>query len=237
MITSHKIKFLSKKEVAQSTVSYYFYKPIGFQFQAGQYFDFFLPDVPKSKTETGIRSLSLSSAPFEKEIGVTIRLRNSGFKTRLNSLVPGDTVIVNGPLGDLIVKKENRPLILIAGGIGITPFRSLVLQAIHNRSQRKIFLFYFNQNSERAAFLNELQKVENLNFKLIPAMTRDPNWKGENSHINKKILLKYLKSLKTLKSSLFFLAGSPEMVRAVKAELLKLKVPEESIIQEEFDGY
>jgi len=84
-MASLKIKLTSKKDIATGTTAFHFVKPKGFSYLAGQYCDWFLPQVPKSRIETGIRSFSLSSAPFENELIITIKIRQTAFKNTLNS--------------------------------------------------------------------------------------------------------------------------------------------------------
>lgn len=233
-MASLKIKLVSKKEIATGTTAFHFAKPKGYNYLAGQYCDWFLPQVLKSRKETGIRSFSLSSAPFEKELMITIRNRNTAFKNALNSFSKGLQIIMNGPQGDLILENSKKSLVLIAGGIGVTPFRSIILQARNDKNPGKIFLFHFNRHVKDAPFLEEFNKLKNKNFKYIPVITQDKSWTGEKGHLTKNLLLKYIRSLPM---ATYYLAGSPDMVRNVKKELIRIKIPEEVIRQEEFDGY
>lgn len=234
---SHEIKLVSKVLVAKDTMSFNFAKPKNFKFIAGQYCDWFIKSVPKSNIETGIRSLSLSSAPFEKELTITIRLRSSEFKKSLMGFTKGTKITMNGPQGDLILDHSKNPLILIAGGVGVTPFRSIVQQANSSKLKRKIFLFHFNKLALDTPFLDEFQKISNINFQYIPIFTRDKNWSGETGYLSGKLLIKYFKNPRILYKSQYYLSGKPEMVREAKKTILTLGINEEAIRQEEFDGY
>ena len=128
----------------------------------------------------------------------------------------------------------------LAGGIGITPFLSIVRQADRDRLPQKLYLFYSNRRPEDAAFLDTLQTLEttNPNFRLICTMTEmsksTKEWKGETVLIDKEMLSRHLP---TLQGPIHYIAGPPTMVAAMRQTLVGAGVEEDDIRAEEFAGY
>ena len=113
-------------------------------------------------------------------------MRDTAFKRVLKTMSPGTEVKIEGPFGNLTLHNNlARTAVLLAGGIGITPFRSMVFHAAKEKLAHRIVLFYSNRRPEDAPFLDELQALEheNPNYKLIATMTRMKNsgkhWRGE----------------------------------------------------------
>ena len=148
---------------------------------------------------------------------------------------------MQGPYGNLTLQNNaTRPAVFIAGGIGITPFRSMISQATQTHRTNKMFLFYSVRRPEDAAFLEELQEIEELNprFKFIPTVTR-PDWKkngwlGETGHITQETLERWIGDLK---SPIYYIAGPPTMVSGVHSMLSGAGVDDDDIRAEEFFGY
>ena len=128
----------------------------------------------------------------------------------------------------------------VAGGIGITPFRSIVFRAAKEKLSHRIFLFYSNRRPEDAPFLDELQALEkeNPNHKLIASMTEMAksrrSWSGETGFINQEMLGRYLKGAA---SPLYYVAGPPDMVKGLHEMLNKAGMNDDDIRAEEFTGY
>ena len=137
-------------------------------------------------------------------------------------------------------KNPAKPAVFLAGGIGITPFLSIVRQADHDRLPHKLYLFYSNRRPEDAAFLDTLQTLEttNPNFHLICTMTEmsksKKEWKGETDLIDKEMLSRYLA---VLQGPIYYIAGPPTMVAAMRQTLVGAGVEEDDIRAEEFAGY
>jgi ferredoxin-NADP reductase len=139
-------------------MAFRFEKPSGWAFKAGQYLDMTLLDPLESDAEGNVRSFSIASAPHEDTLMVATRMRETAFKRVLGTMPLGTAVKIEGPSGDLILQNDfTRTAAFLAGGIGITPFRSIVHWAMKEKSPNRIVLFYCNRRPEDAPFLAELR--------------------------------------------------------------------------------
>ena len=235
------MKLKSRQEVAEQTMAFRFEKPASYTFTPGQFIEMTLLDPPESDAEGNSRVFSIASAPDEDFLMVATRLRDTAFKRVLRSLPPGTEVKVEGPFGDLKLHNDkSRTAVVLTGGIGITPFRSILLNAAKERLPLRIFLFYGNRRPEDAAFLDELQDLEkqNPNYRLIACMSQMENaqrsWQGETGVINAPMLAKYLEGVV---SPIYYITGPPTMVKAIHAMLKDTGVDDDNIRIEEFAGY
>src|SRR6202047_957160 len=175
LMPPHKISLKAQKTLCAGTTAFYFEKPEGFQFEAGPFPNLTLVTPHDSDLKGDTRALSFASAPHERNLMVAMRLRSTAFKRSLNSLPLGAELLLQGPYGWMTFPRHTtRPAVLLAGGIGITPFRSLVWSEAESLSARRILLFYSVRVPEEAAFLEELQELERYNgrYKLICTVTK-----------------------------------------------------------------
>ncbi len=234
-------KLKGREEVAEQTMAFRFEKPTGFTFTPGQFVDLTLLNPPKTDAEGNGRGFSIASAPYEDFLMVATRLRDTAFKQVLKSLPLGTEVKLEGPFGDLKLHHDkSRAAVFLTGGIGITPFRSILLNAAKEELPISIFLFYGNRRPEDAAFLSELQNLEKQNphYKLIACMSEMEKshrpWKGERGVIDAPMLAKYLKGVL---SPIYYITGPPGMVKAMQKVLKDMGVDDDNIRTEEFAGY
>jgi ferredoxin-NADP reductase len=111
------------------------------------------------------RTFSIAGAPHEADLMIATRMRDTGFKRALRALPIGSEGDVQGPFGDFtLLQGIEQPAVLLAGGIGITPFRRMLRHAIQTHSKRRIFLFYSVRDLREAAFLGELQEARPIQF-------------------------------------------------------------------------
>jgi ferredoxin-NADP reductase len=237
----YKAKLKAQKTLCDGTTAFYFEKPAAFEFEAGQFFNFTLLSPGETDLEGNTRALSIASAPHERNLMVAMRLRSTAFKRSLNSLPPGTELLLQGPYGWMTLPRHTtRPAVLLAGGIGITPFRSLVWSEAESMSARRILLFYSVRVPEEAAFLEELQELERYNgrYKLICTVTQPEkakmHWRGETGRISMEMLSKWIPDLSV---PVYYIAGPPGMVTGVRQMLIGAGVAEEDIRAEEFCGY
>ena len=229
--SSHRVVLKGSEAVAEGTMMFRLARPPGFTFAAGQAVDLSLLDPP-AEPNSSHRLLSLVSAPFEADLAVATRMREaSAFKRALGTLLPGATVSLKGPQGVMTLHEDPaRAAVFIAGGIGITPFMSMLRQAAHDRLKHRFFLLYSNRRPEHAAFLQELQSLERQydHFRLLARMTDHDGFLDEET----------IKGFTAgAESPLYYLAGPPAMADAMTRILRGAGVKDEDISSEEFFGY
>lgn len=234
-------KLITNEVVAEGTMRFRFEKPDGFVYTAGQSIDLFLVDPPETDAEGDKRAFTLSSSPDDDYLAITTRMRNTAFKRVLRTMTPGTGMKFEGPFGELTLPEQtDRPLIFLAGGIGVTPFYSMSRYATAHRLPYRIALFYSNRRPEDAAFLDEFSELaaQNPNFTFIGTMTEMENssqpWGGERGYINAPMLKRYLQNAN---NALYYLAGPAGMVAALRKMLNESGVSNDDIRTEEFTGY
>ncbi len=239
--SAHTAVLAKHEEVAEGTMAFHFAKPADFQFRPGQSIDMTLLNPPETDAEGNTRAFSLASASFDPDLMIATRMRDTAFKRVLRKAPVGLEVKVEGPSGSFVLhRRAEKPAVFLAGGIGITPFLSIIRQAAHDKAPHQIYLFYSNRRPEDAAFLDLLAEAakQNPNFHLIATMTEmdksHREWKGETDFINKEMLAKHLPALQ---GPIYYLAGPPGMVAAMRRMLTEAGVDEDDIRTEEFSGY
>src|SRR5436190_1394709 len=136
-------RLLRSEPVAEGTMVFYFERPAGFDYQAGQNAQFSLLDAKEFDGFGPTRTFTFASAPHERELMIATRIRDTAFKRTLKSAAPGLRVGVDGPNGLMVLHGDpTRPAVFIAGGIGVTPFLSMVRHAAHARLPHPLWLFY-----------------------------------------------------------------------------------------------
>lgn len=223
------VKLLSKKEAADRTTAFFFEKPRTlsatkkvrgkpkkFDFIPGQFIEITL------NKET--YPFSIASSPKEKELMITTRMRPSKFKKALGKLKIGVKVRIEGPFGQFVLhQKKKMPAVFLAGGIGITPFYSM----IKTSPDRKIILFYSNRKKKDAPFLEELSADKN--FKMIAVLTRE-----SKKRINPKMIKN---NIKEWRKAVYYAVGSTGFVQSMADMLSKMKIKPEQVKTENFPGY
>ncbi|HKT13281.1 MAG TPA: FAD-dependent oxidoreductase [Terriglobia bacterium] len=235
------VRLTGREEVAERTSSFGFEKPSGWTFKSGQTVDITLLDPPETDAEGNTRTFSIASAPDEDTLMIATRMRDTAFKRTLGAMPLGTAVKIEGPFGNFVL--HNNPAktaVLLAGGIGVTPFHSMAIRAAHEKLPHRIFLFLSNRRPEDAAFLKELEALEKQNpkYKLIATMTgmdkSSRPWHGETGYINKEMLSRYVKDSP---SPIYYIAGPPGMVKGLREMLEHAGVDDDDIRAEDFPGY
>lgn len=231
-----------KKEIAEGTLQVT-YDLLGKQakFKPGQYFFVTLINPPYLDNRGAMRHFSIvnsiANAPGSGEIVMATRIGESAFKRALLE-VPEGTQVELGPIqGDFILpEKSDQPLVFIAGGIGITPFMSMIRYIDQNKLPYNITLIYSNRSQKSTAFLKDLQKIskDNPNIKVIFTMTDDDRWEGEKRRIDARFIQDHLDNINEY---IYFVAGPKAMVEALVQALEEAGVNSKNIRKENFSGY
>jgi len=235
------LALVKREPVAEETMAFYFDKPAGFQFRAGQSIDVTLSNPPEIDAAGNTRAFSIASAPSESHLMIATRMRDTAFKRVLGTMPLGTQVQIDGPSGSFTLHKNSaKPAVFLAGGIGITPFLSMLREAAHEHLAHQLHLFYSNRGPEGAAFIDGLRDLSAVNpsFNLVLTMTEMSNstlpWNGETDFINGEMLSKHVASLQ---GPIYYIAGPPAMVTAMRQVLTQAAVDEDDIRTEEFGGY
>ena len=223
-----------------------------FNYTAGQFAFFDIGGVyndPKGP----IRHFTISSSPTENFIMFSTRIRESPYKQRLLNLEKGAKVKVRGPEGRFVLHEDySKIAVFLSGGIGVTPFRSIVKYATDKQLPIKIVMFDSNRNRSTILFRKEFDDWanRNKNLKIIYTISEEENqeheqsssaakndWKGEYGRIDKAMILKFVDD-NIFENSIFYICGPPGMLKAMQALLQEeLEIPKERIKTEEFTGY
>ena len=230
-------RLMAREDVARGTLAMHLKRPDGFTFKAGQAVYVTLPALKDVDGKGLVRTFSIASAPDDPDLVLATRLTDSALKRSLASLPVGSEIEIEGPYGDLTLHDDaTRPAVFLAGGIGITPFRSMIRDAAKSGRARDLILFYSNRSAEDAAFLSELEQAagDNPGFKLVATMTDAAEWQGERGFITRDMIERHVGDIAR---PAFYLAGPPAMVTAMEALLKSAGVNAENIHAEEFAGY
>lgn len=229
------------REAADGTRLFVFEKPEGYTFKAGQYVALEVPKMDGVERDARglIRSLSIASAPCEPELCFAMRQGESSFKQTCWKLVPGATVTITKAVGFFVLpaEEEERPIVFLAGGIGITPVRSILKQAEHDNSQRDFTLLYANRFAKDAAFDEEMRKITLAHYRLVTVLSRSEDpcaaENDERGYVCEETLRKYLKDIT---GCLYYIVGSPQFSEALEKVLIDLGVSKEQCHMDPFTG-
>lgn len=232
-------KIKEKREVAKGTLMVVFdLLDQEVDFTPGQYFWVTLVDPPHDDEKGPRRHITVVTSPNERGVlGLATRVRDSAFKRSLAELPVGAEVDVEEPKGSFLLPEDTeQPYVFIAGGIGITVFRSMLRYIAEEHLPHRVTLVYSNRDRESTAFLDELQELERAipDLRLVLTMTDDEEWDGETRRIDAGVLRDHLEG--DLGSFTYLVAGPPAMVEAMENTLREAGVPEEQVRPERFSG-
>lgn len=220
------VTFLDERELAKNTWQFLFAKPKNFAFQAGQFTTLFLG--------TDNRDFTICANPFDKNyFSIVTKKGISDFKKNLFSLPKKSAVMMTKPAGGFILKNDATPKVFLAGGIGITPFYSMIQEIISQKKNSDVILFASFSKKEDMFFYNELSHLQNKNIHVVYTLSQD-DWHGEKGRISEKLLKKYIDDFHAKE---YLIAGSEKMVEDMQELLSKMEISEEKIRVDIFTNY
>ncbi|MDV7146038.1 FAD-dependent oxidoreductase, partial [Tropicimonas sp. TH_r6] len=198
-----------------------------------------LANPSETDSKGASRILSIASAPRDANLTLITRMRDSSFKRGLAALDAGAELTVSGPIGHFALHEDtSRPAVFLAGGIGITPFLSMIRNEAHKGFERKITLVYANSRPDDAACLGELQHLADIhpNFELVATMTapKGSHWKGEIGRIDGSMLQRHVQDPN---EPIYYCVGPANMVASTQDILSRLGITPQDVRVEQFAGY
>jgi ferredoxin-NADP reductase len=203
------------------------FKPEGpFDWTAGQYVRVDLPHE-NPDTEGTKRWFTNSAAPFEGIMQITTRVTETTFKQALSKLEPGDELqLIEDPEGDFVWQDSELPIVFVAGGIGITPFRSILKQRVHDGQPLDVTLVYGSRTTD-VPFKDELEQWQSANPGLhVHYIVGAPLTAEAIAEV-----------VPDLNQSLVYVSGPEPMVQALSSDLAKHGLPAEQLETDEFPNY
>jgi ferredoxin-NADP reductase len=214
--------------------SFRFPKQQGLDYKAGQ---FFFVTIKKGGREL-TKPFSFSSSPTEQNhIEFTKKFTDHEFSLALKACKVGDWARIDAPYGKLTFEGEYPKIALLSGGIGITPFMSIIKNATDKKLESQITLFYGNRTENDTVFKKELEELaqKNLKLKLVFVVTEpSPQWRGATGIINAELVKEQLPDYQ---ENMFYTCGPPGMVSAMEKLVETIGLPKEKIKKELFAGY
>lgn len=234
------LSFKTKNKVAENTYEYVFRTNQKLTYKAGQYLEWTLPHK-KADMRGNRRYFTIASSPTEKHlrVGVRIEEKSSSFKRKLADVTPADTIVASQLTGDFTLPEdEEKKLVFIAGGIGITPFRSMIKYLLDNNEQRSLVLFYANKTVEEIAYKEIFEQGRAIGLKPVYVLSNlekvPANWSGKTGRIDEKMILD---EVPDFKKRTFYVSGPNAMVDAYKHLLKKMGIPQNQIVTDYFPGF
>lgn len=217
---------LRLEKLDDSSMTVYFERPIGFEYDSGDWIDCNFYD----KQPRGGITYSLSSSPTENVLAISFRTGISPFKRELQALAPGDSMYISQYGNDYDFHlKSNGSSVLIAGGIGIAPFRSMLKEMYDTSNTNVVQLIYMDKN-QPFVFANEINewkvKLPNVHIHYI-----------ETTGLNRKKREKLLLGIVNKKAHHYFIAGPEGMVESTEHLLIDNGISVKDIRIDSFGGY
>lgn len=227
-----------KKQLSSDTFA--FDRVRNFKFIPGQYMEWTLPHK-NTDSRGNRRYFSIASSPSENDIMMTVKFYNpsSSYKKTLLNMVEGQRIIASQVAGDFTLPKDlKKPIVFIAGGVGIAPFRSMIQYILDKQLQSNIVLFYSNRTANEILFSDTFQKAERYGVKTIYTLTDINNipedWQWEKGYITQDLIKQ---KLPDYTQRTYYISGPQLMVQNFEKMLLRMGVKKSNIITDFFPGY
>jgi len=234
-----KAELVFKKDVAPGIKIFAFRPEVGFEYSAGQW-AFWEMEKDGNKLS---KPFTIANSPARENLEVATVMSGSEYKNALDSLRPGDEISVRGPRGNFTLAALHKNYVcFLAGGIGITPVRSMLQDMFDRQDNLEAVLFYSNRNADRIAFRKELDEITQQmdSVKVVhtltdPADREQAEWSGETGYINEEMIKKYRPDYMECQ---FYIVGPPTFNKTMRNMLMeKMGLGEEYVTLENFAGY
>lgn len=226
-----KLTLIKRQRIAQDTFDFIFKSPQRLKFLPGQYLEWTL-DHKSPDSRGNRRYFTIASSPSEEkiEIGVKFYPDSSSFKKALVSLNPGDVITASQLSGEFTLPKDpNQKLVFIAGGIGVTPFRSMIKYLLDTNEKRDIVLLYSNKVEADIVYQEILKEAaRKLSIKTVYVVT------DKEGYINDK---KIKTEVPDYKERIFYISGPHSMIGTFEKTLKEMGVFGKQIKVDFFPGY
>lgn len=235
------VRFLKKQQLAKDAYAFYFQRPSDFEFLPGHFVRITLP-IANPDQRGNSRFFSIASSPTEKDhIMIAIRIITSAYKKTLEHLESGIQTKLSGPYGSFILNpQETVQHTFLAGGIGVTPFRSMIRYAVYTNLNVPMTLLVSSRTKQDIVFSKEFHDFAKNHswFKFVETITRPEEsrgkWSGNTGRIDENLIKK---NVSDFSRTLFYISGPPIMVDDMAKVVLSLGVDEKRIRKERFTGY
>lgn len=244
-IVSSKEKLLlhlqEKKQIAKDCYEFIFTPKGNFLYTPGQYMEWTVPH--KTVDSRGNRRyFTVASSPTEDtlRLGIKVIPNGSSYKKALVAVNEQSVILAGQLAGDFTLSKDTKKkLVFLAGGIGITPFRSMIKYLVDTNEKRDIVLFYSNKTADEIVYQDVFaEAAQKLHIKTIYTITdKDQipkDWKGEEGRVSAEMIQKYVPDFK---DRMYYLSGPHVMVTAYQDILKTLGIPSSHIITDYFPGF
>lgn len=237
------------RQETPTTESLIFEKPDSFSYQPGQFMRWTFP-VDRCDERCNSRPFSLASSPTEDYLMITTRIGPSALKQTVKNIKKGRQVKAIGPLGKFVLDDSDLPILMLAGGIGITPLRSMIKYIIDKKINRQLTLLYSNKIPAEIVYRHELDKWKSTypNIKVVytitkpvgptdkpgPTSSSSGSWTGKTGRIDEKMIKTHTLDIKNTQ---FYICGPPKMVEAMEKLVKNLGVSHKQLHVERFAGY
>lgn len=234
------LRLVRTEKLSSGIMSFWFEPARKFVFNAGQFLEYTLPH-PHTDNRGMRRYFTIASSPTEDLTLLTTRFfpQSSSFKTALRTLRPGREITIFSPEGDFVLPAdEKQPLVFIAGGIGITPFRSMIKYLLDENQPRPVTLLYSARAPEDFAFRELFDEAKTkLGLKVVYTVTNQQigsSWEGRIGLIDENLIRD---SVSDLENSLFYVSGPQPMVEEFRKMLANMGIIQAKIKTDYFPGY
>lgn len=244
-LKTYTIKLLKRRMIAAETLELTFEKPVGFVQQAGQHVRLTVLNPMETDAEGNSRFYSLVNAPYQKQLVIAVRMRDTAHKRVLNVLQIGEQVQIDimahsSKSSFVLAHEADHDAVFIVGGIGIVPAYAIIKDALQRKLPINMTLLYANKSPETTVYLKELEilAAKHSRLSLVATMT-DPTlpkqaWRGKRGRFTSADI-----QAATVKLAApdFYIAGVPEMVRETEDLLKDMGIRGNRIKSEMFEGF